>query len=162
MSESLTELEQSILDNVEQYGCHLNGVFDPDGKEPDFCYSTGFTSSVDQSEVIMFGLELTLMQTLLNDTLELCRQGFDITDNAQTDELIDGYSCVFRRVLPEWITPEFWGSAIWYNCNHLRRGLDHAVQLVWPDESNRFPWEEGVSDGYVDAQPALYEPRLAA
>ncbi len=162
MSEALTEFEQSILDNVEQYGCHLNGVFDPDGRDPDFSYSTGFTSSVDQPEVIIFGLELNLMQALLNDTLELCRQGFDITENARTDALIEGYSCVFRRVLPEWIVPEFWSSAIWYNCDYLSGEFDQAVQLVWPDESNRFPWEKGVSAGYVEAQPALYEPRIAA
>jgi hypothetical protein len=47
--------------------------------------------------------------------------------------------------------PEYFGTAIGYY-----QGADFpALQLLWPDKDNRFPWEEGFDEEYVRHQPLL-------
>jgi hypothetical protein len=59
---------------------------------------------------------------------------------------------VFRPVQPVWYRP-FLGTAIWFN-----EGPSFAtLQLIWPDKSERFPWQEGFDPSWAWAQPMLFE-----
>jgi hypothetical protein len=154
----LTEFEQQIVANVEQYGCHIMHVFDPDGVEENFSYSIGFPVSVSQSDVIVFGLDQKLMHSMINEMHRQCREGLAMQDGLRVSDLLEGFDCELRSVRPENLVAEYFGSAMWYLRIQTGHKLTGAFQIVWPGSVNGlFPWDEGVSQDVIDAQPALYE-----
>jgi hypothetical protein len=154
----LSEYEQKILKNVSEHGCHVTYVFDPDGKEPDFCYSTGLASTVGQPEVITFGLSRAVMHFMVNETLEQCGRGLVLTEGARVDGLIEGFHCVARCVEPSNIASEYFASAIWHHRYRTSEKLNEAIQLVWPGAlSGLYPWEAGCDPSVIAAQPPLYD-----
>lgn len=157
MSE-LTEFEQRIVANVEEYGCHVMHVFDPDGVEENFSYSIGFPVSVSQPEVIAFGLPRNLMHSMINEVHRQCRDGLIMEDGLRVSDLIEGFECELRSVGPKHIVAEYFGSAMWFHRTQTEQPLAGAFQIVWPGAANGlFPWDEGASQDVIDAQPALYE-----
>jgi len=160
MSATLTEYEQSILDNVERTGCHVTVVFDPEDNDPGFAYSVGFSDTVGQPEVIVFGLPTEMMGFMINETLRKCRSGMHMADGAVVEGLLKGHVCVTRTVAPENIDRDHFNSAMWYQ---RRSGaqMSEAFQIVWPGaRDGLFPWDEGCSESVREAQPALYKRRL--
>ncbi len=157
MSE-LTEFEQRIVANVEQYGCHVMHVFDPDGVKANFSYSIGFPVSLCQSDVIVFGLDRKLMQSMINEIHRQCRDGLAMQDELRVSNLLEGFDCELRSVRSENLVAEYFGSAMWYHRTQTGHAVTGAFQIVWPGAVNGlFPWDEGVSQDVIDAQPALYE-----
>ncbi len=160
---SYSEFETGIIENVEKHGCQVNFIFDPDDVEPDFSYSIGFSKSVQQPEIIVFGLPKNLMHSLVNRTLEQCRNGLQLKDGAAIDGLLDGHQCIAKSVHPSQIIEHYFNSAIWFNRTQLDTQMTEAVQIVWPGAYNgKFPWDADCSEDVIEAQPALYEPRIAA
>jgi hypothetical protein len=54
--------------------------------------------------------------------------------------LIEGYDCELRKVQKSQYH-DFFGYALWfYGGNEF-----DALQIVWPDKSHRFPWDEGCA-----------------
>lgn len=157
MSE-LNEFEQRIVANVEKHGCHVMSVFDPNGELPEFTYSIGFPETVDQPEVIIFGLSSEIRHSMVNETLRLCREGLVLEDGKHVSGLLEGHDCVAREVPSDAIDPEHFGSAMWFDRHIGNSGLKRAFQLVWPGaRDGLYPWDEGASQEVIDAQPALYE-----
>ena len=157
---SLNQYERDIITNVNNSGCHINHVIDPEGKDPEFAYSVGFTQTVGQPEVIVFGLG-DLMVSMINNCLDQCREGLDLRDGVEVPDLLRDHRCIARAVHPSWIMIDYLNSAMWFHKSQLNRNLEQVVQLVWPDASNgRLPWEEGCGELVIASQPALYEPRI--
>lgn len=153
----MTEMEEKIVSCVEQYGCFVMGVFDPEHEIPDFAYSIGFPMSLDQGDVIISGLELQMMKRILNDTYLLCRDGFELSDFARTDQLFSSFDCVVRSVAEGRLADEFFNSARWYSEQVAKLPFEQAFQLVWPDKAGIFPWEDGFSEDLMGAQLELWE-----
>jgi Domain of unknown function (DUF4262) len=158
MTERLTEYEEKILSNVREYGCHVTTVFDPDGDEPNFAYSAGFTLSVCQPEVIVFGLDPILMGSMINSALDQCKLGANLADFARISGLLEGFDIIVRTIPEFRIEREYLNSAMWFHEREFDAKLQRVVQLVWPSSTTGlFPWEEGCDDSVIEAQPALYE-----
>lgn len=161
MSGELDSYERNILDHVAAFGCSVTNVFDPDGDSPSFSYSIGFTKSVDQPEVIVFGLDTTLMHRMINETLRLCQAGLDLEEGGRIAGVLDGFDVVSRAIPTERITRGHFNSAMWYHRREFGSELTRAMQLVWPSsKTGLFPWQPDCHQSVIDAQPALYEPRL--
>jgi hypothetical protein len=157
---SLNKYERDIITNINNSGCHINLVFDPEGEDPEFAYSVGFVQSVGQPEVIVFGLG-DLMGSMINDCLRACRGGLQLTDGVEVLGLLRDHRCVAREVHPSWFIIDYFNSAMWFHETQLKKPLEQAVQLVWPDATNGLlPWEEGCGELTIAYQPALYEPRV--
>ena len=153
-----TEYEQQILENVATYGCHVTMVFDPDGDEPGFAYSAGFAETVDQPEVIVFGLPNETMHFMVNETLRQCRDGFRLKDWVEIDGLLEGHRCIARAVNPSFIIGDYFNSAMWLRRRLTGEQMTEAMQIVWPGAvDGLFPWDSGSSDIVREYQPALYE-----
>jgi hypothetical protein len=153
----LSEYEQRIVDFVESDGCFVTGVFDPDGVTPNFAYSVGFPATLGQPDTLISGLDLELMHGLINDLHGLCRDGLRLDDFARTDRLLASFDCVFREVSPDRLIAEYWNSAIWYQESHRRDKFRSAIQVVWPDDGGRFPWEAGFDEISGGGQLSLWE-----
>lgn len=155
---TLSEYERELVSNVEQYGCQVTTVFDPDGIEPTFSYSVGVPKSVGQPDLIVFGLPSEISNWIVNETFRKCRSGLQLTDGLQIDGLLDGHQCVSRRVRDAWLKPDFFNSALWFHRNFGVGEWPGAFQIVWPGaQDGLFPWDDGCSQIVIDHQPALYE-----
>ena len=154
----LDDFEETIVANVRDHGCHINFVAGTKDEPPIFGYSVGFPETVDQPEIIIFGLSSELTAWMINETLRQCCTGLELHDGAQVEGLLEGHICVARTVCDEFIVPDYLNSAIWYH--HYRTGekLDRVVQLVWPGaDDGLFPWDPGCKPNVSYWQPALYE-----
>ena len=157
----LSEAGQRLVANVEEFGCHILWVFDPEGDGVDFVYSIGFEITLGQPDVLISGLTSDTSKALINDTLALCREGLELRDIARTDRLINGYDCVFRTVRQDCLVPDYFGTGLWYYRTQSERPLTRAMQMVWPDRSGTFPWEHGFEEGFRHRQEELWEKEEA-
>ncbi|WP_416463466.1 DUF4262 domain-containing protein [Sphingomonas sp. VDB2] len=157
------DFERGIIENVREHGCQVNMVFDPDGEQPNFAYSIGFKQTVDQPEVITFGLSGDMMKFMINQTLRECREGLVLTDGAVIEGLLEGHKCIARIVHPSQIAEEYVNSALWYHKARTGERLTDIVQIMWPGAvDGLFPWDDGCDAGVIALQPALYEERLSS
>lgn len=171
----LTDLEQRILDNVEEFGCHITSVSPADdeddflddddeeeGGEPErFAYSIGFPRTVGQPEVIVFGFSATLAAAVINGVLDRCRDGLVLEDWAEVDGLLQGHKCMLREVEPDCLVPYYFNSAIWFARHETGEDLSRAFQIVWPGvEDGLFPWDKGCAEATRDLQTPLYRTSL--
>lgn len=148
--------EQKIIANVREHGCHITLVSDPDGDVPPFAYSVGFPETLGQPEVIVFGLPADVMRFVINETMRKCREGFRLEDGAELDGLLDGHVCVACAVAPEYLTRDYFNSAMWFRRHVAGEEMDAAFQIVWPGvEDGLFPWDDGCADVVRDLQPCL-------
>lgn len=150
--------EQQVLDNVENSGCHITTVFDPDGDGPIYSYSAGFTKTVTQGEVIVFGLAHDLMGQMINRLYDQCADGLILADQRRVSGLLQRFDVVVRSIPAHKIDREHFNTAMWFHRHTFATELRTAFQLVWPGAvDGLFPWDPG-SDAFVrSSQPPLYE-----
>ena len=55
-ADRLDRHQAKVVAIIHEHGWHCTYVFDPDGEQPDFSYSTGFRVNADHPEMIVFGL----------------------------------------------------------------------------------------------------------
>jgi hypothetical protein len=151
--------ERKVLDDIRDYGCQVEYVFDTEGNLPDFSYSIGFPVTLQQPEVIVFGLRREVMHFMVN---EVCRQAkeeaLEIEDGLRISGLIDGFDCIAREVTDPAAIREHFGWAIWYHRSQRGEEVRQAYQLVWPGaQQGLYPWDEGCDPFEIEMQPALYE-----
>lgn len=169
----LSRHEQQILDNIEEFGCHITVVTPPDEPEDGgyddeddedgeerFAYSVGFRTTVSQPEVIVFGFSTELSAAVINGLLDMCREGFVMEDWKAIDGLLKGHPCMLREVEPECLIPHYFNSAMWY-AEHEGEEMSRAFQIVWPGvDDGLFPWDKGCSDAVRELQTPLYRTSL--
>ncbi len=159
MSKSDAEFESGIVSNVEQHGCSIMFVFDPDEGKADFAYSIGFPKSLAQPEVIVFGLQKKLMLSMINETYRQCAQeGLKLHDGAVIRDLLEGFDCIVREIPEGRIESEYFGSAMWYRRAIMGEEMDRAFQIFWPGAvTGLFPWDESADPEIVGPQSELLE-----
>ncbi|WP_430386547.1 DUF4262 domain-containing protein [Blastomonas fulva] len=157
----LSDYENEIYANVEEFGCHVTSVFDPKGNEPAFSYSAGFPVSLGQPDVIVFGLDTKLMHSMLNSLYRQCANGLVMNDGMTVEDLIDGFGCILRAVEPTHITRDFFNSAMWLHKREIGTPMSAAYQICWPSaDKGIFPWDSEASEFLKHSQPAFYEPQV--
>jgi hypothetical protein len=153
--------EQRVVDNIRDYGCQVQFVFDPNGKLPDSSYSIGFPVSVGQPEVIVLGLPRELMHSMVNEVRRQCAAGLILRDGTVVSGLLEGFDCVLRHVISTEAIREHFGWAIWYHRSQRNEEMREVYQIVWPSaQQGLFPWEPDCHPDVIALQPALYETRL--
>ena len=160
MTDDLTDFERNILENLDEHGWFCTSVFDPDGNEPSFCYSVGFSRTLGCSEFIMFGLHPELMHSMIWEIFRQIKDGRPVKDDALWSGLLEGYDCALRAVHSTNIVPDWFSSAIWFWSQVQQRSEPlSAMQIVWPGStSGKFPWEADCSQDVRDAQIPLWLP----
>ncbi len=158
-STDLRDYESKLLGNIEEFGWQATSVFDPDGAEPGFTYSIGFTSRVQAPEFIVFGLDTELMHSMLWQVFRQLMDGKAATDGSRWSDVLEGVDCIAKAVHPDNIIPEYLNSAIWYWHHTGHEGTPPVSQLVWPGKlDGLFPWDDGCNEIVREVQPALYLP----
>jgi hypothetical protein len=138
-----------IVDDVAEYGWHVVWVL-AEGDAPEFAFSVGFFQSYEHPELVIFGLQSKTAHSILATCLERIQDGHPFAGGQVRSDILVDYSVAVLEIDKRYYR-EYLGSAIGFY-----DGLDFpALQLVWPDESHRFPWEPDCKPATVAAQPIL-------
>lgn len=143
----LSKIDDGIIGQVEEHGCSLISVGRQCKDDFGWTYSVGVYDTCGQPELIVVGLPFGVAKSCLNEAARRMRNGVDVTKEQQK-ELIANVVCELRIVSPNWVR-RLMNFANWYNGS-----ADYPVlQLIYPDLQNRFQWEEGFEDRFI--QPLL-------
>ncbi|GBD48028.1 DUF4262 domain-containing protein [Methylopila sp. Yamaguchi] len=150
-SETLDGPETAFVAAVREHGWFRTQVL-ADGEAPGFSFSTGFWLSVNQPEILIFGMRSDVAHDVLWDLFRRAGQGETLPVGRHTDQVFANVpACLFpidRRRYAEYL-----GWSRWFYC-----GDDFpCLQLVWPDPSGLFPWEQGFDAAFDTDQIDLTE-----
>ena len=149
--DELDEGERSFVAKIREHGWFRTGVFGDD-EGPGFSFTTGFWVSVTQPEVIIFNMKEDIAHDVFWDLYRDAQSGKALPVGKRTD-------AVFAN-LPAYVFPvakkhyrDFLGWSRWFY-----GGDDFpCLQLVWPDQAGRFPWEPEFDIEFKVDQPDLTE-----
>lgn len=143
------EQERQALEDIEQYGCHILHVLGEDDLPP-FSYSIGIEHSSEAPELIVIGLKHEVAHEIINDYNIRVQKGEAFEDGKFYSDFLEGFEVKMIDVDPKHYK-EYLGWGLW-----LYKGDTFKVlQLVYPDSSGAWPWDESVSDSFKKWQPLL-------
>ena len=141
--------DDKIIEDVRNYGWSVI-MIDATEYLPSFAYTIGLWKSYAHPEIIAFGLTVKSLHEILNIAGENIKSGKTYqSDIIYSDFFIQGNSQLIS-VDPRSIR-DYFGYAIWFN----RDIRFPALQLVWTDRKNKFPWQDGYEEEFVYRQPLL-------
>jgi hypothetical protein len=148
----LNASEREFVSVIREHGWFNTRVFDPEQKEPDFSYSTGFFSSVRFPEIIVFSLPKQVSHDILWDVYRATMDGNAPPKAAKVSGIFGNHQAVLLPV-SETAYEEHLGWSRWFYQGHDFP----CLQLIWPDREGCFPWEAGFDPQFADKQPDLTE-----
>ena len=145
------DYDRKLLADIKSHGWHLIGI-DDDDEGPAYVFSVGMFHTLGHPEICMFGLSSTkTMGQIINGIGDLIRSGNSFDDWEESDEVLEGYSCMFRIVAPK-LYREFFGYARWFYEGYSFPML----QCIWPDGNHNYPWDAEYN---AQTQPVLATKR---
>lgn len=146
---SKDELLVQTKKNIDRYGLHVIMVR---GTHycPSFAYSVGLFETYRQPEIICFGLPEKLGHNIINDVAELIKKGEKL-------KMYSSYHNIFKDSKAEFLPvderniDDYFGAAL----NYYHKTKFSAVQLIWTDRNDKFPWEENFEEKFLHYQPLL-------
>lgn len=142
--------DEKLLADVKEYGWHVLRVFEMD-ETPGWAFSIGLHKSFNHPEVVVFGLNDELMHSVINAIGTDVRSGKTFGVDSLYNGLIENYACTFKAVNQVWYR-HFLGYANWFY-----QGQDYpALECIWPNKDNRFPWDPQFNRNWLWAQPLLF------
>ena len=149
LQESMNEAEKKIVENIDNFDCHITSVFDPNGEELNFTYSTGLTKTLGVPELIVVGLSSDLAHSIVNNYRDRVKAGEVFTYNEFYADFLDGFDVTFDSVSDE-NKNEFLLSSVWFYGGEFQ-----AIQLIFPTTSGVWPWEPDATESFKELQPSL-------
>ena len=143
--------EKKLVDDIVKFGCHIIQV-KPENGLPGWSYTIGLFEMLNQPEIVAVGLRDGLAHSVLNEVARRFEGGARFKEGHRESELIENVECEFRAVEKRWLL-QLMGYAIWFY------GDDNfpAMQCIYPDLKNRFPWERGFDSSWRNRQPHLFQ-----
>lgn len=144
--------DRRALDNIEEYGCHVLHVFDPDNEKSRFTYSIGIQKTTGEPELVIMGLKQELAHWIVNEYNNRIKDGEKFRVDEYYDDFIDGFQVTFKRVLKKHYKEHFgWGKWLYKSDNF------DVYQLIYPSTQGVWPWDKDVSEDFTWFQPLLSE-----
>ncbi|MGW1768255.1 DUF4262 domain-containing protein [Streptomyces sp. NPDC002073] len=148
--QDISELDsrtQSTVDVIDRHGWQVSMV-PADDEGPGWAYTVGLWHRLRMPEVAMFGLDIPLMQAVLNDLGRQAVEGQPLEAGQERHD-VASVPVVLRAVDYRWYRA-FFGTAIGY----YRKPPFPVLQVVWPNRDGVFPWQPG-GEGLLSRQPRL-------
>jgi hypothetical protein len=144
---ALDSRTQATVDTVTQSGWQVM-MIPADDQGPGWAFTIGLWHRHRIPELAMFGLDIRLMQTLLNDLAQRAVDGQPLEPDQERHD-IASVPIVLKSVDYRWYRA-FLGTAIGF----YRKPPFPFLQVVWPNRDGAFPWQDGGED-LVSRQPQL-------
>ena len=135
--------------DIEKYGLSVIMIQSTDYL-PSFGYSIGLWEKFNHPEIICFGLKVQTIHEVINEIADLIKNGERIETNRDYDNIFTNICAQFISVDDNNLS-DYFGTAIdFYEGKHFP-----ALQLVWTDRNNKFPWDENFEEEFEYKQPLL-------
>jgi hypothetical protein len=135
--------------NIEKYGLHVIIIKSTDYL-PSFAYSVGLWQKYNHPEIICFGLSIPLLHEIINDVAEIVKTNEVLVKNKTYLNIFEDSRVEFLKVDPRNINDYFNTAIKLYKTDDFP-----ALQLVWTDRNDKFPWEENFEEKFLHEQPLL-------
>jgi hypothetical protein len=143
------DVERKLVSDIEEFGWHVIMIAEDD-EGPAFAYSIGLFKNFGHPEIIIFGLDVTLMHRMINLIGEQVRQHRQFADGDAASGILEGHDVRFQNVASRHYHEHF-GYARWfYNGDGFP-----VLQCLWPDKKGRFPTDPGFARALRPRQPLL-------
>jgi len=147
--EELDNIDNKIIEDVNSIGWSVI-LIKATRYLPSFAYTIGLWKNYQHSEIIAFGLTTDTLHAILNIAGENIKAGVKYTIGQNYSEFFINSDAQFLTVDNRNIR-DYFGYAIWFN-----RGTDFpAIELIWTDRNNKFPWDEDYQEEFLYRQPLL-------
>jgi hypothetical protein len=145
----MLEGDDAVRDIVARTGwCVMN--VEGDAESAACAYTIGLDANLGHPELVVFGLDAGVMQSLLNVAAHDIMKGSRFEVGGFSSDVLADHSVAFAAVSPE-AYEYYLGAAVrFYGGNSFS-----ALQVIWPDRNGRYPWDAGVDQWVRWSQPAL-------
>lgn len=151
----MSDYFDNIRRNIEEFGCSVTSVVDPDGVDPPFSYSIGLAKTTSQPEIIVVGLRPQLGHWLIDEYSGRSKAGVVFSPGVLYEGFLEGFEVQFGTVSRE-NREKYMLSAAW-----LHDGPDfEALQLLYPNTSGVWPWDDDADEWFKANQPILADMQL--
>jgi len=117
---------------------------------PSFAYTIGLWKNYNHPEIISFGLTTKTLHLILNDAGEIAKTGQKIEAGKNYDVFFENSDTQFLKVDNRNISDYFGQAISFYKTTDFP-----AIQLVWTDRNNKFPWDKDYEKELKFRQPLL-------
>jgi hypothetical protein len=139
-----------VFDDVAKFGWHVVGVLPGADGAPEYSFSVGFYETYEHPELVIFGLPMESAHKIIGSCLERINEGAGFEAGQVRDDILKNHAIAVLAVDGTFYR-DYLGTAIgFYDSLEFP-----ALQLVWPDKSNRFPWEPEYDSSYTGMQIIL-------
>lgn len=142
------EAEEAIIKKVEEYGWYVP-LFPATAYLPSFAYTIGLWKNFNHPELIAFGLSTDTLHAVLNFGGEIVKAGGKLVPNSRYTDFFENSEAYIIEV-DERNIRDYFGYGIWYNKEPFK-----ALQIVWTDRNEKFPWENDFEEQFLYKQPLL-------
>jgi Domain of unknown function (DUF4262) len=141
--------ERKALANIEQYGCHIIYVM-AENDLPPFAYTIGIQRTSKAPELMVIGLKQPIAHFILNEYNRRVQKGEKFSEDQMYSGFLEGFECTFKKV-DRTHYPEYLGWSLWL---YDREEFD-TLQIVYPNTSGIWPWQNEASTWFKSWQPLL-------
>lgn len=135
--------------NIDKFGLEVILVTSTN-YSPSFAYSIGLTKTYNHPEIICFGFSNRLGHEILNDVAEIIKNGEIIKSGLIYTEIFKDSRATFLKVDKRNIRDYFGAGLNYYDDEEF-----NALQLIWTDRNDKFPWEDNFEEEFLFKQPLL-------
>jgi hypothetical protein len=141
--------EKKLSADIEKYGWTVLLV-KATHYLPSFAYTVGLWKNYKHPEIIAFGLTTNTLHFILNEAGEMAKSGRTIEVGKNYDDFFESGITQFVEVDKRNVA-DYFGHAI----NFYHSTDFPAIQLVWTDSNDKFPWENDFEKEFEFKQPLL-------
>lgn len=141
--------DERTISDIEKYGLSVI-LIEVTDYLPSFAYSIGLWQKYNHPEVICFGLSVQTLHGIINDVAELIKKGNIIETGRPYDDFFENGNAEFLKVDSRNIADYFGTALDFYGVDDIP-----ALQLIWTDRNDKFPWDEGFEEEFIYRQPLL-------
>ena len=140
---------RKFSEDIEKFGWSVVMIKETD-YSPAFAYTIGIWETYGKPEIIAFGLNTNSLHILVNQAADIFKAGNEIETKKNYDDFFDNNNVQFIEVDKDNISDYFGYAIDYYGSNYFP-----AMQFVWTDNENKFPWENEYEIDLIHKQPLL-------
>lgn len=138
-----------VKEHIKKYGLSVT-MIESTKYFSSFAYSIGLQETFNHPEIICFGLNTKLLHEIINDVSDIIKREGSINSDKDYNNIFKSSRAKFLQV-DERNIEDYFGVAIrYYDSKKI-----NALQLIWPDRNDKFPWELNFEERFKFIQPLL-------
>jgi hypothetical protein len=141
--------DDKLIEDVKNFGWTVL-LIEATAYLPSVAYTVGLWKNYNHPELIAFGLTTKTLHAILNIGGELVKNGQRVQVGKDYNDFFNGGQAQFVQVERRNLN-DYFGYAIWFN----NTTEFPALQLVWTDRNNKYPWYDGFEEEFIYRQPLL-------